>query len=249
MRRLLLLRHAKTESDAPSGSDRDRPLAARGHKDAAELGAWLAGRRSLLPDLALISTAVRARETWDIVQQLISDRRRLRVLPQHLPDLYGAEPTQLLAIIRSAATDDPERLMIVGHNPGLHEIALGLIGGGDARRARGAGRQSADVGTRRDRLCHRELGWRRVPGRTARAVRQSETAEGGVTQYAQSSADQRHCGVEHKLSRPFSASSRYGFRRFRRFCDTLGLRAAYARSTCNRSMASKKAGCGVGLGA
>ena len=131
MRRLLLLRHAKTESDAPSGRDRDRPLAARGRKDAAELGAWLAGRPSLLPDLALVSTAVRARETWDIVQQLISAAAP-QGMAANLPDLYGAEPAQLLAIIRSAATDDPERLMIVGHNPGLHEIALGLIGGGNA---------------------------------------------------------------------------------------------------------------------
>ncbi|ABE62152.1 putative phosphohistidine phosphatase, SixA [Nitrobacter hamburgensis X14] len=132
MRRLLLLRHAKTERDAPSGRDRDRPLAARGRKDAAELGAWLAGQRSLLPDLALISTAVRARETWDIVQQQISDEVPQQGPAAHLPDLYGAEPAQLLAIIHSVAAEDPERLMIVGHNPGLHELALGLIGGGGA---------------------------------------------------------------------------------------------------------------------
>ncbi|MEH6951098.1 histidine phosphatase family protein [Nitrobacter sp. NHB1] len=136
MRRLLLLRHAKAESTSPSGRDRDRPLAARGRQDAAELGAWLAGQRSLLPDLALISTAVRARETWDIVQQQISDKVPLsdgapRELAAHLPDLYGAEPVQLLAIIRSLAAEDPERLMIVGHNPCLHELALGLIGRGD----------------------------------------------------------------------------------------------------------------------
>lgn len=83
----------------------------------------------MLPDLALISTAVRARETWDIVQQQISDGVP-QGLAKHLPELYVAEPTQLLAIIRSIATD-PKCLMIVGHNPGLHELALGLIGGGD----------------------------------------------------------------------------------------------------------------------
>ena len=130
MRRLLLLRHSKTESDAPSGNDWDRRLDPRGNIDATELGRWLAGQRDLLPDLALVSTAVRARETWDIVQQLISAAAP-QGLAAHLPDLYGAEPTQLLAIIHSATTDDPERLMIVGHNPGLHEIALGLIGGDD----------------------------------------------------------------------------------------------------------------------
>jgi phosphohistidine phosphatase len=130
MRRLLLLRHAKTERDSPSGSDRDRPLAARGRNDAAEIGAWLFTERSLLPDLALISTAVRARETWDIVRQKFSDQRAPGLV-EHLPELYGAEPAQLLTIIRSAGPD-PERLMIVGHNPGMHDLALRLIGGGDA---------------------------------------------------------------------------------------------------------------------
>ena len=130
MRRLLLLRHAKTERDSPSGSDRDRPLAARGRNDAAELGLWLAGDQSLLPDLVLISTAVRARETWDIVRQRFADQTA-QGPAEHLPELYGAEAVQLLTIIRSVAPDH-ERLMIVGHNPGLHELALRLIGGGDA---------------------------------------------------------------------------------------------------------------------
>jgi phosphohistidine phosphatase len=130
MRRLLLLRHAKTERDSPSRSDRDRPLAARGRNDAAELGAWLFEERSLLPDRALISTAVRARETWDIVRQKFSDQMA-EGLAEHLQELYGAEPAQLLTIIRSVGPD-PERLMILGHNPGLHDLALRLIGGGDA---------------------------------------------------------------------------------------------------------------------
>ena len=100
-------------------------------KDAAELGAWLAGQRPLLPDLAFVSTAVRARATWDIIQQQMSDEVP-QELASHLPELYGAQPTQLLALIRSAAARNSKRLMIVGHNPGLHEFALGLIGGGDA---------------------------------------------------------------------------------------------------------------------
>lgn len=130
MRRLLLLRHAKTERDSPSGSDRDRPLAARGRNDAAELGLWLAGDQSLLPDLVLVSTAVRARETWDIVRQQFADQTS-QGPAEHLPELYGAEAVLLLTIIRSV-TPDHERLMIVGHNPGLHELALRLIGGDDA---------------------------------------------------------------------------------------------------------------------
>ena len=130
MRRLLLLRHAKTERDSPSGSDLDRALAARGRNDAADLGGWLFEERSLLPDRALISTAVRARETWDIVRQNFSDQMA-EGLAEHLQELYGAERSQLLTSIRSVGPD-PERLMILGHNPGLHDLALRLIGGGDA---------------------------------------------------------------------------------------------------------------------
>jgi phosphohistidine phosphatase len=130
MRRLLLLRHAKTESDSPSGNDWDRRLDARGNADAAEIGRWLAGRRDLLPDLALVSTAVRARATWDIVERALASAAQHHAV--HLPDLYGAEPAQILAIIRAAAADDPKRLMLIGHNPGFHEVALSLTGGGDA---------------------------------------------------------------------------------------------------------------------
>lgn len=129
MRRLLLLRHAKTERHALGGSDRDRRLTARGKNDATEVGAWLVRELSLLPDLVLISTAVRARETWDIIRKMFPDEMAQR-LTEHLPELYGAEPMQLLTIIHSVGPD-PERLMIVGHNPGLHELALRLIGSGD----------------------------------------------------------------------------------------------------------------------
>ena len=66
MRRLLLLRHAKTETDAPSGKDFDRRLDDRGLVDAAAMGAWL-NRHPPLPDLVCVSTAARARQTWELV--------------------------------------------------------------------------------------------------------------------------------------------------------------------------------------
>ncbi|MDB5617102.1 histidine phosphatase family protein [Tardiphaga sp.] len=128
MRRLLLLRHAKTEPDAPSGSDFDRRLDDRGQVDAAAMGAWLY-RHSPLPDLVCVSTAVRARQTWDLVAAEMPDATPLVA---HLEELYGSGPAELLAVIRAAAVEDPKLLMIVGHNPGLHEIALSLIDGGDA---------------------------------------------------------------------------------------------------------------------
>jgi phosphohistidine phosphatase len=65
MRRLMLLRHAKTENDAPSGRDQDRRLDDRGRLDAAEIGAWI-GRNPPFPSLVLVSHAVRALQTWEI---------------------------------------------------------------------------------------------------------------------------------------------------------------------------------------
>lgn len=128
MRRLLLLRHAKTETDAPSGKDFDRRLDDRGLVDAAAMGAWL-NRHPPLPDLVCVSTAARARQTWELVAAELPDARPVVA---HLEELYGAGPAELLEVIRDAAVEDPRLLMIVGHNPGLHELALGLIDGGDA---------------------------------------------------------------------------------------------------------------------
>ena len=130
MRRLLLLRHAKTETDAPSGHDQDRRLDDRGRRDAAEIGGWIARHRPL-PDLVLVSPAVRAAQTWEIAHEAMKDARPQPKV-EFLPELYGAEPVQLLSTIRMASATDPKRLMLVGHNPGMHELALTLTGSGDA---------------------------------------------------------------------------------------------------------------------
>jgi phosphohistidine phosphatase len=134
MRRLMLLRHAKTEHDAPSGQDQDRRLDDRGRLDAAAIGSWI-GRHLPVPEMVLVSTAVRALQTWEIVRQAMQDATRT-VAPQpqveFLGDLYGAEPARLLHIIRMAEASDPRQLMLVGHNPGMHELGLALAGGGDA---------------------------------------------------------------------------------------------------------------------
>lgn len=130
MRRLMLLRHAKTEHDGPSGRDQDRRLDKRGRSDAAEIGGWI-GRHPPFPDLVLVSHAARARQTWDIAWEAMKE---LVPEPQVevMPELYGADPSQLLETIRAASEADPKRLMLVGHNPGMHELALGLTGKGDA---------------------------------------------------------------------------------------------------------------------
>jgi phosphohistidine phosphatase len=130
MRRLMLLRHAKTEHNAPSGRDQDRRLDDRGRLDAAEIGGWMA-EHPPFPDSVLVSTAVRSEQTWDIVRDAMN-----HAAPQPkvklLAELYAADPSVLLQIIHDAATDDPKRLLLVGHNPGLHELAFALTGSGKA---------------------------------------------------------------------------------------------------------------------
>jgi phosphohistidine phosphatase len=134
MRRLILLRHAKTERDAPSGKDQDRRLDERGHHDGAEIGRWLAAE-DYRPDLVLVSTATRTQETWELLRPSLPSSRA-----RNLPELYGADPSVLLKVIHGAAKADPKCLMIIAHNPGLHELALALIAGGDA-----AGRRALDA--------------------------------------------------------------------------------------------------------
>jgi len=129
MRRLMLLRHSKTENNAPSGRDQDRRLDDRGRCDAAEIGAWI-GRHPPFPDSVLVSPAIRAHQTWEIASAAMKDAAPQPQV-EFLPELYGADPLQLLHTIRDAATADPRQLMLVGHNPGMHELALALAGSGD----------------------------------------------------------------------------------------------------------------------
>ena len=129
MRRLMLLRHAKTETDAPSGQDHDRRLDDRGRSDAGEIGHFIA-RHPPFPELVLVSSAVRAQQTWNLVREAMQDRVPAPEV-ETLEELYGAEPTELLRIVRMASSSDPKRLMLVGHNPGMHELALMLAGDGD----------------------------------------------------------------------------------------------------------------------
>ena len=130
MRRLMLLRHAKTEPDAPSGRDQDRRLDNRGRSDAADIGGWI-GRHPPFPDLVLGSHAIRAHQTWEIAWQAMKELAPEPVV-ELLPELYGADPSQLLQIIHDASTSDPKALLLVGHNPGMHELAMTLAGSGDA---------------------------------------------------------------------------------------------------------------------
>lgn len=135
MRRLMLWRHAKTETDSPSGQDHDRRLDERGRRDAAEMGSWIAAHPPF-PGLVLVSTAVRAQQTWELGWQAMKGHFQAPEV-EHRDDLYGAEPTDLLKIVRQAEAHTPRQLLLVGHNPGMHELAMMLAGSGDkaARKA------------------------------------------------------------------------------------------------------------------
>lgn len=127
MRRLMLLRHAKTETDAPSGKDFDRRLDERGRSDATLMGAWL-NSHPPHPDLVCVSTAMRTRQTWELVA---AEMPTAKPAVEHVDALYGAGPSDILSVIRDAAVQDPRQLLLIGHNPGFHEVALTLVKGGD----------------------------------------------------------------------------------------------------------------------
>ena len=125
MLQLLILRHANAARE-PSNNDHDRALTERGREDARAMGRWLAVER-LVPDLALVSDATRTRQTFDLVRQEL--RGRLRAICE--PALYEADDDAILRVL-NAIPDGPTRVLICGHNPGLHDVTLALIDeGGD----------------------------------------------------------------------------------------------------------------------
>ncbi len=126
MRRLHLLRHAKSSWDDPALRDRDRPLAVRGQKAVGRIERWVR-EHDVRPQLVLCSDARRARETLE------------GVLPGlGAPDvqieegLYAANAQALVERLRSVP-DDVDEAMLVGHNPGLADLLLLLAEPGELR--------------------------------------------------------------------------------------------------------------------
>ena len=132
MKKVILLRHAKSSSDDPAIADHDRPLNKRGKAAAPLIGQWLAERRHL-PDTVLCSPSARTRETV----------RRMRDTLPRLPepvverDLYHASPgtmrDRLARLPRDCGT-----VMLVGHNPGLGSLVRKMSDGREKRRCRRA---------------------------------------------------------------------------------------------------------------
>jgi len=124
MKTLLILRHAKTQPDAPEG-DHARELTERGHRNAAAMGAYIHNLTGA-PDAIITSDATRARQTAEIVATAVDFTGSLMVEPR----IYAAGLATLLAVVRGIP-DEVRSAMIVGHNPGFEELAEALAGNHD----------------------------------------------------------------------------------------------------------------------
>jgi phosphohistidine phosphatase len=125
VKRLYLLRHAKSDWADSGLADADRPLNARGRKAARAMGRYMR-REGLQPALVLCSTARRTRQTWDILARELRDEA-----PADYADaLYLADPGQMLRRLGEVSDTTPS-LLLIGHNPGLQALALRLAAGGD----------------------------------------------------------------------------------------------------------------------
>ena len=117
--RLLLIRHAKSSWDDASLADRERPLAKRGRDAAERMGAHLRheGQR---PDVVLCSASTRTRETLELLRFRDAD-------VAYLDELYGASSHELLGSV-GEVRDDAEVVALIGHNPGMQDLAIALAG-------------------------------------------------------------------------------------------------------------------------
>ena len=136
-RRLMLLRHAKSDwpDDVP---DQERPLAKRGRRDAPVVGRWLRGH-GYLPDTVICSVARRTRQTWELVAPELGGSPSVTFEPR----AYAASALTLLYLARELPGTCRAALLI-GHNPGIEELAAHLAEPPDAeRRAPVAGRSGS----------------------------------------------------------------------------------------------------------
>lgn len=121
MRQLLLMRHAKAAADQARRCDRDRPLSPRGWAAAAAMRRAMRDL-GLTPDLVLVSTALRTMQTLEMLEPW-DDTPLIEPSDQ----LYLATRTQLLAVLNAVA-ETVRGVMVIGHNPGLEELATALAG-------------------------------------------------------------------------------------------------------------------------
>ena len=122
MLNLYLLRHAKSSWDNASQQDFERPLANRGRKACTTIGEFIQ-EKGIDFDLVLVSTAVRTRETIELIKEHAKFRGEVRYDER----IYEATVSQLLEII-AQIDNDRESVLLVGHNPGIEELLALLTG-------------------------------------------------------------------------------------------------------------------------
>jgi phosphohistidine phosphatase len=119
-RRLVVVRHAKTEAYATT--DHARTLTDRGKREAGELGRWLNGAGAA-PEVLLVSSAARAQQTADVIGAHLDGDPDVVVID----DLYGASPDEAMEICRDQLDESVERAAVVGHNPTMAALVDVLI--------------------------------------------------------------------------------------------------------------------------
>ena len=134
MKRLYLLRHAKSSWDDPTLADHDRPLAPRGRR-AAKVMAEHLGRKGIAPELVLCSPSRRTRQT---LKRLVPALGKSADVQIEFP-LYAAPEADLLEVLHEVP-DEVESVMLIGHNPGIQDLGLSLAR--PALRARECGASS-----------------------------------------------------------------------------------------------------------
>jgi phosphohistidine phosphatase len=125
MDRLILFRHGKAEPESASGEDFERRLAPRGEREAAQMGERLAAL-GFRPELVLVSAAQRTRDTWAAAAPALGDPE-----VRYEDDLYHAEAGLVRSLAEQAGAGRGA-VMVIGHNPGLHELAFRLMLEGEA---------------------------------------------------------------------------------------------------------------------
>jgi phosphohistidine phosphatase len=121
MRQLLILRHAKSSWDDPQLSDHARPLNARGRKSASAMRDAMQ-ELGLVPDIVLVSSARRTLQTLEALEPWDE-----QPLVEPMDQLYLADASQLLGVLREVS-ETARSVMLIGHNPGLHDLAMLLVG-------------------------------------------------------------------------------------------------------------------------
>lgn len=165
MRQLLLLRHAKSSWDDPLLPDHARPLNARGRRAASAMSEAMR-ELGLTPDIVLVSSARRTLQTLEAISPLEGSP-----LIEPMDDLYLAPWIRLLDILRGLP-ETARSVMLIGHNPGLHELAMALVGAeGMAQGGRGALRLAENFPTATLAEFTIAAPWRAIGEGTGRLVR------------------------------------------------------------------------------